>query len=182
MLLYSHIIHRLHVGYARNSCNPGWQPNQALLHKALVLPGTTRVHVQVQLLRELCDVLQRFSTSLLCDGDASQQQQQQAATEAAAADPNAVPWMLSASELALQCIANMAATHHGVAVEATAVAGGVPSHSAATLHSASCVAEDWAAAIELMCALESQLDGDSSRYASMSGVVQMVKTRLSGNA
>jgi hypothetical protein len=137
--------------------------------------------MQVQLLRELCDVLQRFSTSVLCDVDASQQQQQ-AATEAAAAELSAVPWMLPASELALQCIANMAATQHGIEVDATAVAGGAPSPSAATFHSVSGVADDWAAASELMCAVESQLDGDSSRYASISGLVQMVKMRLSGSA
>jgi hypothetical protein len=141
------------------------------------------VHAQVQLLRELCDVIQRFSTAVLCDGDGSQQeQQQQGATEAAAADLSAVPWMLPASELALQCIANMAAMQHGTEAEAAPEAAVAASHGAATFDSALGGAEDWAAAVELMHALEAKCDVDNSKYAGISGLVQMVKTRLGGNA
>jgi hypothetical protein len=117
--------------------------------------------------------LQRFSRALPSDGEASQQQH--AAIQAAATDSGATSWMLPATELVLQCIANLGAMHS--LVEASAVAAGdnvIASYSGAP--------EGWAAAKELLCILEQQLECPSSTYASIYDLVQLVRTRLGGDA
>jgi hypothetical protein len=134
--------------------------------------------MQVHLVEELCDILQRVSRALPCDRDAGQQQQQQpAATNAAEAGADTPTWMLPAAELVLQCLYNMA-TMESMILEQSDSPITAGSGNAQDSSTAAC----WLAAKELTSRLEAQLDSDSSAYSSISGLVQLVKTRLGSNA
>jgi hypothetical protein len=135
------------------------------------------VHLQVHLLQELCDVLQRISSILRSCSEADQQREA-SATDTANAAADTPTWMLPAAEIVLQCLSNMAAINSVLQDQSSTPAAAAAAAAEDGSRADSGRAAGWLAVMELACALEAQLDGDSSAYGSIYGLVQLLKTRL----